>query len=276
MADGVVCSHCGYDLSPDGTQPCPSCGKTGRTIEVSVYERVVARDDHIMGIEQGETGRYAIHSDSKNPTDSLTIESLVQEFLSGRLAAFEAYLDRFVARFKAAAAFKGTFYRGVDSSIKGLLLENVIGPSPTPGQGRYNLAGERCIYLIDNAQFLPTELGTESILVQKYVISLSTLKIADLSPGNEIENSLSLVFQMTERGKTGSGYDFELELQKQGKSKYLLSQSTAQCFKDYGWQGLYVPGVHGKPGQLYRNLVLFGSCVDSWRDWTIGEYRTLS
>lgn len=34
------CSHCGYPFSPTHVGPCPNCGKTGKTIAVSLAENL--------------------------------------------------------------------------------------------------------------------------------------------------------------------------------------------------------------------------------------------
>jgi hypothetical protein len=77
---------------------------------------------------------------------------------------------------------------------------------------------------------------------------------------------------MAERGVTSSGYPFENELQSQGQSRYLVSQLLSNCFKKHAWDGLYIPGVHGKPGHHYHNLVIFGPAVDEWKKWAHGSY----
>jgi len=61
-------------------------------------------------------------------------------------------------------------------------------------------------------------------------------------------------------------------LQNFKKSKYLVSQLLASVFKEFGWDGLYVPGVHGRQGDHYHNLTLIGQVVDKWEDWTVGKY----
>ena len=276
MLSDYECLHCGKQLPSEGGQQCPYCGKMGRKIKVMVADSVGVSDDLAIGITQGETGRYAVHSDSAHPTDTVLIEEYVQRFVEGRPGEFQDYLDGLVARFASAATFEGVFYRGVNSEIRDKIEGSQIGPSPTAAQGRYNVAGEKCIYLIDNLAFVHTEVDAAKILVQEYRIALSQMKVANLTPENTaISNSLSLIFQMTERGKTGAGFDFEQKLDAQGNTRYLVSQCVALTFKRHGWQGLYVPGVHGSQGLTYKNLALFGACVDSWREWADGEYRFL-
>ena len=206
------------------------------------------------------------------PIDTSLIESHIKEFVVGHSAPFEGYLDDLVAHFGSQATFTGDFFRGVPSTtdLKG---KKTIGPSPYREENRYNVSTEKYIYLIDDLSFLPVEIRSNYCLAQDYRIVLTTMKIANLSADNkDLVNSISLIFQMTELGWTTRGYDFEDDLKKNGKSRYLLSQSAANSFKKQGWDGLYVPGVHGSSGKTYRNLVLFGDCVDSYSDWLVGEY----
>ena len=99
------------------------------------------------------------------------------------------------------------------------------------------------------------------------------MRIADLSSENSsMDNSLSLAFQRAESGRTASGYEFKDALKKKGKLKYLMSQLLAACFKKQGWDGIYVPGVHGERGKCYHNLSIFEAKVSNWRDWTTHPY----
>jgi hypothetical protein len=227
-----------------------------------------------MGTTAGATGRYALHSDSRNPTDALKIEQLIGDYLSGQTAPLQSFIDELASSFDWRSIFEGTFYRGVGSPVLPRIRGDRIGPSPTPNEGRYNRRGDKALYLVDDLSFLGAELNATDFLVQQYAINLSQLRIADLTPDNtNVPNSLSLLFQAAEQGKTGAGLDFEAKLQESGKSRYLISQSLSESFIRHGWEGLHVPGVHGKAGQHYRNLVLFGHCVDSWEKWTVGSFR---
>jgi hypothetical protein len=277
VPESIQCVHCGKELSPNGEQPCPYCGKTGRKFEVGLRNGVGFRDDLAVGLTQGETGRFALHSDSRNPTDVVLIEKHIRSFLNGEFAAFEEYVASLVDKFDNSITGTQVFYRGIDSIYRNNISGNRIGPSPSPKDGRYNTKEEKALYLIDNVHFLAGELGSSKLLVQEFEINLAELRVADLSSENKlIDNSLALLFQMTERGKLASGLDFEAVLQNKGKSRYLLSQRIAASFRAHGWQALYIPGVHGKPGMHYRNLVIFGPCVDRWREWAKGNYRSYS
>lgn len=276
MSRSDECLHCGRQLPPQKPQPCPYCGGTGRRLLVDVQDTVGMKDDLAIGITHGQTGRYALHADSAHPTDTLFIDDLVRKAADGRPDELWVYLDGLVAQFESAAVIETAFYRGVSAGIRDKIVGSQIGPSPAPSQGRYNHKGEKCIYLIDNLSFLSAEVGVRELLVQDFRVPLHELRVADLTPQNAaVSNSLSLVFQMTERGKTGAGFDFEDHLTNRGESRYFVSQLVADAFKRRGWQGLYIPGVHGEGGVTYRNLALFGDCVDRWQEWAIGTYRDL-
>jgi len=232
------------------------------------------RDDLVIQATSGKTNRSVIHSDSRNETDVVKLEKLIISYVQHAVSDLALYIETLVKDFNTRLCLPNTvFYRAVDISIKGHLSSTQIGPSPNASNGRYNIGGEKCIYLIDTIDFLYQELKSSSILVQKFIIPIDTLNIADLSPGNKnLHNSLSLVFDMAERGMTSSGYRFEDQLQTHGGSKYHVSQLLSNCFKKYEWDGLYIPGVHGNPGHHYHNLVIFGPVVDEWENWADGPY----
>ncbi len=275
MAHDVTCSHCGAQLLSNDDQPCPFCGKKGCHIKVSLSDAVSLRDDLAIGLTDGKTGRSARHSDTRNPTDNKLIQGHIATLVKGNSAEAEAYFQSLVDPISSSlSAHKGTFFRGVPASKRDKIDGLRIGPRRKPKDGRYNSPGEKCIYLIDNPRFLSAELeGVLEMLVQRYNIPISELRIADLSVGNaNLSNSLSLLLQMTERGTTSSGFDFESQLENKGRSRYALSQYVADSFKRRDWQGMYIPGVHGSPGDTYNNLVIFGACVDAWMTWTVNDY----
>ena len=268
------CSHCGVSLNHIDDQPCHNCGKTGTEIYAIVSETATGRDDFITRPTSGKTNRSTIHSNSRNPTDTVKIQQLIISFVEDGADDLTPYIDTLVKKFNTALQGKNRkFYRGVDISVKKHLSSNKIGPAPAPKDGRYNAYGEKCIYLIDNIDFLYSELKSTSVLVQKFEVPVNTFKIADISPSNNnLHNSLGLAFNMAENGKTSSGYNFAEEIEKRGKSKYLVSQLLSSSFKRNGWDGIYIPGVHGSPGRHYHNCTIFSTVVDQWEDWAIGSY----
>lgn len=250
----------------------------GKTLNVNVSDGIGVRDDIAIGSTDGKTNRSAIHSDSRNPTDTVKLQNHIIDYVEKDSDDLNFFIEQLVENFTTVLTLdKSTFYRGVDVSVKRHLTSNVIGPAPHPKYGRYNVKKEICLYLIDNFDFLFSELSAESVLVQKYSIPINDFKIANLSPNNKaLHNSLALAFQMTERGKTSSGYDIEENLEKRGKNKYLVSQLLASHFKKYNWDGMYIPGVHGVSGVHYHNLSLFSSITNQWEQWTEGEYFEIS
>lgn len=233
------------------------------------------RDDLVLEVKSAKTNRSIKHSDSRNETDTVLIEALIVSYVEHGLSDFPLYIEGLVKNFHNRLFLpKPVFFRGVDDSVKNKLPSSQIGPSPCPRDGRYNKPGEKCIYLIDTIDSLYAELNSsKTILVQRYNVPLDTLKIANLSSNNEdIDNSLALAFDMAERGMTSSGYEFERELEKRGKSKYLVSQLLSFLFKQFGWDGIYIPGVHGDQGHHYHNLAIFGTIVDEWEAWANGTY----
>lgn len=237
---------------------------------------MTVRDDLILEVKSAKTNRLIKHSDSIKKTDASRIEDLIVRYVEHGSSDLESYIEVFIKSFSNRLISKNAiFFRGINASIMGKLNSDQIGPSPCPADGRYNKAGEKCLYLIDTIDFLYSELNSLKILVQRYEMPLSILKIADLSPNNKnVCNSLALAFDMSERGITSSGYPFEKELEKRGKSAYLVSQLLSSLFRKYGWDGMHIPGVHGEQGRHYHNLTIFGSIVDEWKAWAKGAFFT--
>lgn len=243
-------------------------------MNVFVNESIALSDDHVMKATCGATNRSAIHSDSKNPTETTLLQENIKHFIENNHDGLNDFFKRLVSDFSTSLILENTiFFRGVTEETRKYLTSKVIGPSPNSQDGRYNKQGEDCLYLIDSKKFIFDELKTKSILVQEYSIPINKFKIADLSSNNgSMHNSLALAFQMTESGRTSAGYDFEDLLKQQGKTKYLVSQLLAKHFKNLNWDGMYIPGIHGSPNDHYCNLVLFGSATKKWRQMTVGEY----
>jgi hypothetical protein len=273
-SDYIKCIHCGVTLNNSEEQPCHNCGKTGRKIHVNLHDSIKMSDGLVIGATSGRTNRSTIHSDSFNPTDTVKIQKLIIDFVEKGLDGLSPFIDSLVQNFDTTLQGKNiTFYRGVDISVEKHLSSKKIGPSPNSNDGRYNVKGDKCIYLIDDIDFLFSEIESSNALIQRYDIPVYKFKIADLSSNNkDIHNSLALAFDMTENGRTSSGYNFEEALENCGKSKYLVSQLLSNIFKKYGWDGLYIPGVHGSNGQYYHNCTIFSTIANQWENWAIGSY----
>ena len=238
-----------------------------------VNETATITDDNVIQSRSDKTNRSVIIADSKKPTDSQKLHDLIVSYIEKSQNDLELYLEDLVKEFNANFNLKcNTFYRAVDITAKIKLESSQIGPPPKPKDGRYNYEGESCLYLTDNINSLPLELNSKKILIQNYEIPINRHKIADLSPNNtNLNNNLAMAFGMTESGKTFVGYNFEEQLKNEGKSRYAISQLLSSYFKQYGWEGLLMPGVHGGNGYHYNNLVIFSSIIKHWEKWAVGN-----
>lgn len=231
-SDYAKCSHCDTPLNSIDEQPsCPNCGIPRRApalFSECVESGLNLTNHEAVKYTSGKTNRSTIHSDSQNEPDTGKLQELIISYVEHEATDFGSYIEELVNDFNNRLCLTNPiFYRGANESIKNSLPpSNQIGPSLNPSDGRYNIVGEKCIYLIDTIDFLcaELELPSSSILVQRFDIPLDTLKIADLSTNNKgIHNSLALAFDMAESGRTSSGYFFEKELQNRCKSRYLVS-----------------------------------------------------
>jgi len=277
-SDYAKCSHCGTCFEYDDSQPCHICGETEKVKCIVLIDTLELEDENACKAISGKTNRPTIHADSRNPTGTVEIQKHIISYVENETNDLSLYIEPLVKKFNNDLDLENhIFFRGVYISVKEYLPPSKqIGPSPKPNDGRYNVQGEKCIYLTDSIDSIYSELHSSSILVQKFDIPMDTLKIADLSPNNtSLPNSLALAFDMAENGRTSSGYDFENKLmEKHGKEskRYLVSQLLSSLFKKYKWDGIYIPGVHGKQEHHYHNLVIFGTKVDEWETWAKGQY----
>ncbi len=270
----TFCDNCGKEFSEPDESPCPKCGSMKKNIQISVHDSITARDELIIGSRSVNINRSVIHADTRNPTDTVKLHNLIEDFVKNNSNELEKFINLLVSKFDSRLVLpKKVFFRGVDILIKDKLASNNIGPPPNPVDGRYNNKNEKCLYLIDSIECLPHELNSTSLLLQEYHIPFNELIIADLSPSNSnLHNSLSLAFDMSERGLTSSGFDIQMELEKRNKSRYCFSQLLSSVFKRYGWEGLFIPGVHGKNMKHYHNLVIFTPKINGWTKWTCHDY----
>ena len=243
-------------------------------LKIYVSDTIGVSDRNRIGFTHHQTNRSAVHHDSQHPTKATELDTLIRKFVETRTTdttELEKFLLPLAQDFSTQLhTTKKTYFRGLSDSIEVKLQCDRIGPSPDPGDNRYSVKGEKCLYLIDDKEFLSKELKTSSLLIQEYDnIPFDSIRLADLSSENtSLDNSLALVFQWAESGKTALGYRFEEELREKGKSVYLVSQLLAACFKKEGWDGIYVPGIHGESGKHYHNLSIFGAKIANWWDWT--------
>ncbi len=232
-------------------------------------------DSLIATVVRGKTNRSHIHTDTNNPTDVEIINKLIEQYLNNSDEELLGYIDRKVEKFNNRLQNNsGIFYRGLDEKLKLKIIGCKIGPPKKPVTNRYNDENERALYLIDNIDFLPREINSNKILLQNYKIPIDELNIADISSENKnIDNSLSIIFDICETGRISDQINIEESLENNGKSKYLISQKIAGIFKKFGWEGLFIPGVHGDKNQHYNNLCIFYPALKKWKKWTIGNYK---
>ena len=268
-----ICKHCGTVIS-NKENSCPKCGEPVCPLKINEHDDVKVNESQGIKSQSVKTDRIIPHHDSENPTGVHEIEQLVIDFVKNGSDDLSLYIDNLVCDFKNNVKVNKLFYRGLTESDKGKLQSPYIGPSPFPREGRYNKKGEQCLYLIDDDKFLSAELNSSNLLVQEYHIPTDIFKkIAYLPSCNkELDDMLAKAFAMAEGEKTSCGFDIERGLEKRNRSKYSFSQLLASIFKEYKWDGLYIPGVHGGKGKFYSNLVIFDSICEQWEDWVKGKY----
>ena len=280
MVVDTACLYCQRSLEHSNIQPCPRCGQVGKDIQICITDNIGTQDDLDGRGTAGITNRPVVFFDTKHPTDVQKIADCIKNYVTSDNCELSDVFGRLVSNFTTRLnPGNMIFYRALSEDSKEKLLSRYIGPAPKPDDGRYNKKAEQCLYLIRDKRFLWKELklGNKKLFVQKYNIPTGDHKIADLSvANNSISNSLALSFWMAESGKTLSGYSFEKELSLHGKSKYLISQLLSYHFKENGWDGMYLPGVHGSPQKHYSNLVLFSAATTQWRQMVDGEYFIIS
>jgi hypothetical protein len=164
----------------------------------------------------------------------------------------------------------------IDESIQGFRGRRFTGGPPTlskmgppkPAQsrqgGRYHRAGAPALYLCDSELGVRCELNAWRadgvIYVQKFVIPAGEIQIADFSQIPE-DHFVTAVFAKAEQynihGRDSRGYEF--------------SRLIAELVSG-DWDGMCVPGVRGKAGALYRNIVIFQP-HPGWTDWLAPDAR---
>jgi len=136
-----------------------------------------------------------------------------------------------------------------------------MGPPPLgcdPSGGRYNRPGERVLYLSDSEEGLLREFSAWHIegapYVQRYRLPLDRLRIADFTiiPNDHF---VAAVFSKAE----------ECNVDGRGPNSYIFSQLVAELVMAH-FDGMRMPGVRGKRGSWYSNVVVFQP-YPNWRDW---------
>lgn len=247
--------------------------------ENKLIDNINLTDDIVAKVTRGNTNRTHIATNTKNPVDTEKIRNLIIEFLYNRDNKIFNYIRNLVSNFDDILSNNNTtFYRAIDYSIKSKLTTNKIGPSPYPDDNRYSKKGENALYLIDKKDFelISKEINLEKdkLLLQKYKIPIDDIKIADISSCNKnINNSILIIFDICETGNISSKIKINKKFKEIGLSEYLFSQKIAGIFKEFGWDGLYIPGVHGSINNHYHNLCIFSPKCNNWENWTSEPYQ---
>ena len=141
---------------------------------------------------------------------------------------------------------------------------DMLGPPPEPrlaGEGRYNKQGTVVLYLANEIHGIIAEIGDrfpdKPIYVQEFRLP-PHLRIANFS-SPDLDPFVNSVFQLAEECMVSA---------RNGPENYAFSQTVAAMVKDSGFDGMLVPGVRGKRGEWYSNVVLFNP-AGHWRSWAI-------
>lgn len=143
----------------------------------------------------------------------------------------------------------------------GVITRESFGPPPVDvaPPNRYNEVGKPALYLCTVRAAVGRELpGLASIWVQRYVVPVGKLRIADIrTPESSDEQLLAAVMWFSElAGAEGHP--------SHGFSRFLAAVVAEQ------FDGMLVSGVRGDAALLYSNLVIFNP-REEWRDWLSPE-----
>lgn len=134
-------------------------------------------------------------------------------------------------------------------------------PSPDLPEGRYNVAGESVLYLADSEYGVKRELANKAskILIQKFTIPLSILKIADLTV-YEPRSIINAVMWHCELSNND------------GYPSFIFSQTIARILKEKGLDGAKVFGVRGDFNKTYNNIFIFDP-NPRWVSWVNSKMK---
>jgi hypothetical protein len=167
----------------------------------------------------------------------------------------------------------------VNSSILCFRVRGVTGKSPSSCEmgpppidcktigGRYNNPGEHVLYLSDSEDGLIREFKAQKMkgypYIQRYNLPVDKLCIADFNKIPQ-DHFVCHVFSKAE----------ECNVKGRGIPGYNFSQIVSEIVK-VNFDGMRVPGVNGKIGQHYSNVIVFrpfpGWC--NWLDSGFTPYR---
>lgn len=282
-----TCDRCKYDyfVSDDiyynnrHKIVCPECGSKFKieTIYLSDSVGVNMRDSFSISSTDVRTNRTTLDESDETPTNRVRIIKLIEEFINTKDDTnLTNHFEPLVKEFSHSWEDEIICYRGVCKDLYCKFESKQISPTPKEyaQNNRYSKQNERAFYLIDNPKFIKNEIGLTEWIEQKYIINPIThkLKLANVTSSNvELHNDLAHIFKISESGKSSTGIDFEKISKENYDNKYLISQFIANLFKEYKWDGLVIPGVHGHSEEHYNNIVIFEHVLDDWQSWCDGE-----
>lgn len=279
------CSH-SYQVTDDKyydrTQKilCPKCGSKYKieTIEFSDNVGLNMRDSFSISSTDVRTNRTTLDESDEMPTNRVKIVELLEDFVNtGDETSLVEHFEPLVKEFTHKWTDEIICYRGVDKNLYSKFECKRISPTPKDyaQNNRYSKKNERAFYLIDKSKFIRNEINLNEWIEQKYIINPIThkLKLANVTSSNiELHNDLAHIFKISESGKSSTGINFENVLKEKNVNRYLISQFIANLFKQYEWDGLVIPGVHGHSQEHYNNIVIFEYALDAWSEWCDGEF----
>jgi hypothetical protein len=220
-----------------------------------IPKRTGLYDEAIAAITRGHTGRV-----STGDADGLLADKWSRQASSLRLRRHRG-AKRFRELLKGVAPADGpalVCYRGRenDGQVRGW---EDMGPPParrTRNGGRYNRPWRPVLYLCDSEAGVRREMGGK-LCVQEYRLPLDHLRIADLA-SPDLHNFLCSAFDIAESAKVPG---------RSGLDTYRFGQLLANLVVRAGFDGMILPGVHGDPSFLYRNIVLFRP-RRRWKSWS--------
>jgi len=137
---------------------------------------------------------------------------------------------------------------------------NEFGPPPncSAPSGRYGLSGSSVLYLCNSEEGVRCEVlpssANPTLWCQRFLFQTDALRIADFSQLPP-EGFVCQVLFEAERAKSEEGCTPTFAFSQ------TVATLVASCF-----DGMFVPGVQGADGHLYRNLVLFRQDA-VWASW---------
>jgi uncharacterized Zn ribbon protein len=283
-----VSSNCKYNYQVSDEQYydrdnkilCPECHSKYKmqTIELSDNMGLNMRDSFSISSTDIRTDRITLDENDDNPTNRIKIVKIIEEFIhTGNDTQLTEHFEPLVKEFTHHWENKIICYRGVNKNLSYTFKNKQISPTPKEyvANNRYSQKNEMAFYLIDKPKYIKNEIGIDEWIEQKYILNpkYHKLKLAYVTSTNkELHNDLAHIFKISESGKFSTGINFENILKEKSANKYLISQFIANLFKQYEWDGLVIPGIHGNSKEVYNNIVIFEHALDSWQSWCDGEF----